>query len=110
MTFRFSSVNFFPELDNGQNDIWSSTAKNMRFNLASDRTIIVDARWESNLPGLAEEVLGDMNLYWVLLAYNGLVDPIEDVKPGVVLRIPRRKDLVAYLEREISYTEKTVQI
>lgn len=55
--------------------------------------IRVDAQWESNLPGLAMQYLGTELRWWVLLLYNGLYDPIEDVKPGIVLKIPDRNSL-----------------
>lgn len=53
----------------------------------------VDAQWESNLPGLALQYLGTELRWWVLLMYNGLYDPIDDVVPGIILKIPDRNSL-----------------
>ena len=105
---RFDSINFFVPLDSVQQNIWDSTAKNFRFNVPYDRVIRVSASDEANLPGIAYRYLGDTSLWWVLLEYNGLTDPIEDLKVGMSLKIPQRKALIAYLESSRAIEESTV--
>ena len=70
----------------------------MRFNIPTEKSITLTAADESNLPGLAFKYLGDTSLWWVLLEYNGLYDPISDVIAGNTLKIPSRRDLISYLE------------
>lgn len=96
---RFDSINYMPLTQDGRdNDVFRAKFKNMRFNVPTESTIVLTAADESNLPGLAYTYLGDKNLWWVLLEYNGLYDAIEDVKAGNVLKIPSRKALITYLE------------
>lgn len=110
MTSRFDSINFFPALDSIQLNIWDSPAKNMRFNVPFDRVITVTEAYVANLPGIAHDLLGDVALWWVLLEYNGLSDPILDVKVGTALRIPQRTSLIAYLESSQPDGDRTIII
>lgn len=59
--------------------------------------VTVDTRWAANLPGLAFAHLGSQYLWWTLLLFNGLNDPIRDVYPGVTLRIPDRDAMMTFL-------------
>ena len=99
MSSRFNSANFMKADSDGNSlSIFSAKFKNMRYNIPTERTLILGPADECNLPGLAQKYLGDMNLWWVLLEYNGLYNAIEDVRPGNVLRIPSRTALITYLE------------
>lgn len=96
---RFDAVNYMPLTSDGQdNSVFNARFKNMRFNVPVQQTIRLTAADEHNLPGLAFKYLGDVDLWWVLLEYNGLYDPIADVRAGLVLRIPSRTALISYLE------------
>lgn len=96
---RFDAVNFMVTTsDREDNDIFSAKSKNMRFNVPTERSIVLNAADENNLPGLAHTHLGDKSLWWVLLEFNGLFDAIHDVKAGNVLKIPSRRALISYLE------------
>ena len=96
---RFDSVNFMRMTTDGKHlDVFNAKFKNMAFNIGAERTIQLSAADEHNLPGLAFKYLGDVALWWVLLEYNGLYDAIEDVKAGMVLRIPSRSSIISYLE------------
>ena len=99
MTSRFNTVNFMVRTsDQGDLSVFSAKFKNMRYNVPTERTLTLTPADESNLPGIAQKYLGDMNLWWVLLEYNGLYDAINDVKAGDILRIPSRTELITYLE------------
>lgn len=96
---RFNQVNFLSlTSDGGDLDVFTSKGKNMRYNLAVGETVVLNSSDEHNLPGLAYRLLGDENLWWVLLAFNGLYDALDDVKAGLKLKVPVRRDLIAYLE------------
>lgn len=96
---RFDSVNYMLlTSDRQDNNLFSARFKNMRFNVPSSKTIRLTAADEHNLPGLAHVHLGDKDLWWALLEYNALYDAIEDVRAGLVLKIPSRTALISYLE------------
>src|SRR4051812_34855766 len=58
---------------------------------------ITDA-WEANLPGIAFALYQDINFWWILGLYNGIIDPILDVSVGSVFRYAAKEDFIAYLE------------
>lgn len=96
---RFDSSNFMTVTADGQDlDIFSARFKDLRFGVPGTVTVEIDASTEANLPGLADKHLGDQALWWVILEYNGLVDPIEDITPGTVIRIPERRSVIQYLD------------
>lgn len=96
---RFNIVNYTPATADGKDlDVFKGRYKNMRFNMAAERTIKLTVADEFNLPGLAFKYLGDKGLWWVLLQFNGLTDPINDIRAGTVLRVPSRSDVISYLE------------
>lgn len=104
---RFAASKFYPTLySGGAFDIWDSKARDLRYNVPAASTVVIDAASEANLPYLAHVHLGDQDLWWVILYYNGLTDPISDVYPSAILRIPDRASLITYLERTVPGTTK----
>lgn len=96
---RFRIENFFPITDDGQSrSIFRSTTRNMRTNVALSKSFTLTVGDEANLPTLAHEHLGDKDLWWALLMYNGWQDPINDVKSGKTILIPDRGQLLSWLE------------
>lgn len=96
----YSIDNFAPVVAEGDAlDIWGAYYVGIE-KLPASSTIIVSSEWSANLPGLAAVYLGSKYLWWVLLVYNGLFDPIKDVAPGVTLRIPDRDMLMTYMEQK----------
>lgn len=79
-------------------NIYDAKFRDLRFAMVATRSIEVDASTEANLPGLAETYLGDQSLWWVILEFNGLLDPIQDIRAGVQLLIPERRAVIAFLE------------
>lgn len=96
---RFNIANFMtPTADGKTLSVFSASYKNMRYAVAVERTLLLRPQDEHNLPGIAEKYLGNKELWWVLLEFNGLHDPIHDIKAGNVLLIPSRSSLISYLE------------
>lgn len=58
-----------------------------------ERTMVIPKELESDLPGVALSVYGDMALWRNLMHYNGIRDPLSDVCSGAVIRIPSRAKL-----------------
>lgn len=87
--------------DNTTNySIYRSAYKNMRFVLPVNSLFTVKAEDAANLPGIAFKLFGDTTYWRVLLEYNGLTDPIDDIYPGVVLNIPSKADVINYLSQQ----------
>lgn len=84
--------------DSGRWDILKCSINNIRFSVPCEKTIVVQAGDEANLPGLAAKYLGSRFLWYALLHYNGLYDSIHDVKPGMTLRIPKLDPLLNALK------------
>ena len=98
---RFSVDNFLPYV-NGRMNIFDANFRDLRFAIPSEREVLITAKEQSDLPGMALQYLGDNRLWWVLLQYNGLYDPIEDIQPGTRIRIPSRASLINFLENSVA--------
>ena len=101
---RFSISGLMTTTSDGYPDVWGARFANMRYSVQAVSTITIVSGYEANLPALAEKYLGDQNMWWILLQYNGLIDPIHDIRIGQVLRIPDRTSLISYLERQTQTT------
>lgn len=60
---------------------------------ASDDQYLVTVRFANNWQGLANELLGDPNLWWVLTDVNGVIDPFYGLPSGVTIRVPQKARL-----------------
>jgi hypothetical protein len=89
-------------------DYLSAKYLNMSFALAAERTFIVTSANIANSPGLAYQIYGDRNYWWVICMYNGILDPMQDLQPGTVLQIPSITSVNAFLTREIVQERKVV--
>lgn len=96
---RFDLSNFCSVTEDGQDlDMFSAKFRSLSLITSTSRVITVDASTEANLPYLAEKYLGTSRLWWTILMYNGLLDPIEDITIGTRLAIPSRSSLITMLE------------
>jgi hypothetical protein len=68
------------------------------FSVPAAKTFVITDAWEANLPGIADALYGDINFWWVIGLYNGVLDPITDVVRGKIFRAPNKEDIVAFLE------------
>ena len=100
---RFDLENFVSLSSDGESlNLFTARFKDLRFRVNPQAEVIVDARYEANLKTLAyDQYEGDSSLWWIILMYNGLQDPINDIKPGVLLKIPRRTEVIALLEKQV---------
>lgn len=97
---QFSIENFMPLLSDGlRHNIFDASFRNIRY-LPEVQRVVIDAAYAHNLPTLAYEYLQDVNLWWVLAMYNGLREPLDDLVPGMTIRIPSRTRLLEMLERK----------
>lgn len=91
-------------------DILNSLYKNMRYSVAPERLIILDAKYASNLPGLAYDYYGDTKYWFAILSFNGLQDPINETRAGVRLMLPAKTDIDALLASVGSTKSRTMVI
>ncbi len=101
---QFNIEQFMPRNSDGTSlSIFNAKFRRIR-DLPEVQRVTVDAAYAHNLPTLAYEHLGDVGLWWVLLMFNGLQDPIEDIVPGLVLKIPDKNYLMQMLEAQEATT------
>lgn len=86
-----------PDNTGRQISIFSSGYKNLRFALVPETRITLTQADIGNLPGLAYRLLGDKDFWRILLAYNGLHDPLQDIYAGQTLQVPTKRSIVQYL-------------
>lgn len=80
-------------------NVFGSRYKNIRYNLRPYSTYVVTAKDVANLPGISFNVYGTTDLWHVILSFNGLSDPLNDLYPGLVLNIPNKSDVLALLSQ-----------
>ena len=92
----------FSPVDNTgrQRSIFKSSYKNLRFILDLQGLRVLSDADSSNLPGLSDELYGTPDFWRILLSYNGLVNPIQDVYAGQTLRIPTKASIVRELTQQ----------
>lgn len=101
----------YTPLDNtGYWDFFKSGYKNIRFNIVPIQQIQLTSSQAANLPGLAFQLYGDTSLWRALLAYNGLKDPISDIVVGLVLSVPSKADIIAYLSQQTNNKQNSLTI
>lgn len=101
---------YTPFDNTGYWDIFRSGFKNLRFNVQISQQIQLDATTAANLPGLAYSLYGDSSLWRVLLAFNGLTDPLSDVAVGIILQIPTKSQVIGYLSSQANNNPTTLTI
>ncbi len=108
----FRRGNFIPlTADRMRLDFFNASYTDIKFALAPERHFVVTEGWEANLPGLADHLYGDINFWWILAQYNGIVDPITELKAGLVLGVPSKEDIITFLNvKNNSTTERVVEI
>lgn len=109
-TADFSYYKYTPIDETGYYDIFRSGYKNLKFNVQTNQQLQLDASNAYNLPGLSYQLYGDTSLWYALLAFNGLKDPLTDVYPGLILLIPTKSDVVAYVSKQAANTQTSVTL
>lgn len=99
----FNLANYLEVTPDGDHfNIWDAPFRDIHLRVPTSRVITIDASTQANLPGIAAEYLGSRYLWWALLFYNGITDPISGVYSGLILKVPDREALLVYLENRRS--------
>lgn len=77
--------------------VFKSTYKNIRYRMGTNQTYTVGVDDVANLPGISYKLYGTVDLWRVILEFNGLSDPINDLYVGQVLQIPSKTDVLSIL-------------
>lgn len=85
-------------------NVFKSTYRNLRYRIKNSQPYRVSVDDMSNLPGIAFKAYGTTDLWRVILEFNGLSDPLNDVFPGQILNIPQKSDILVILSEPISNT------
>lgn len=80
-------------------DILTSSYTNIRFGVLPAKIVMIDARYQANLPGLCHDFYGDQKYWRALLAFNGLIDPINDIVVGAKIGLPDPVSLQSFMAR-----------
>ncbi len=76
---------------------FGSLFSNVRYNLQFLKRITITQADLANLPGIAYRYYNDENAFHVIMAYNGLTDPLTDLYPGSTLDLFTKQSLDAFL-------------
>lgn len=106
----YNYTNYTPQDNTGYWDIFRSGYKNIRFNVQPTQQYQLSANDVANLPGMAFRLFNDTSLWRGLMAYNGLTDALNDIQVGIVLLIPTKADLLAYLSKNRNNNQAAVTI
>jgi hypothetical protein len=68
---------------------------------ASDIIYVVERRWEGRIDLIANALLGDSRLWWLIAQYNAVLDPVNEIREGRVLRVPLKDRAQAFLNGRI---------
>lgn len=89
-------------------DYLSAKYLNISFAIPAESTFVVTSANIANSPGLAYQIYGDKDYWWVICLYNGILNPIEDLQPGTILQIPSITSVNAFLTRELTEDRRVV--
>ena len=93
--------NLTPVASSGKSyDIFNSAMKNIRFHVPPSGVYTVRQHDLFSLPTIAELIYGDVSLWRVILAYNGLTGSLRDIVAGTVLKYPSKAAISSYLSRQ----------
>lgn len=95
---------------NDSYNVFQSAFKNIKFAVLANATYQVNEHDMANLPGIAFATYGDVSMWDCILRFNGLSDAIQDVYPGLVLNLPNKANVLAYLSSQQANTPVVITI
>lgn len=80
-------------------DLLNSGYVNLRYGATLETVITIDSRYEANLPGLAFDYYGNQEMWRVIMEFNGIQDPLNEVLVGVLIRMPSQASVDAFFTK-----------
>lgn len=81
-------------------DFLSPKYLNIKHKLPSAKSYAIDGADQANAPGIAFSFYGSADYWWIVCLYNGILDPITELVPGLVLQLPNLADVNAFLSSQ----------
>jgi hypothetical protein len=78
--------------------------------LTTAKSRIVAVNEVANLPLISYHEYGTVDLWWVLAAYNGIVNPFLELPAGKTINIPNISSIEEYLRKAADKFPSTVQL
>lgn len=88
-------------------DCLSAKYKNIKFVLTPQISYVITSADTANLPGLSSQIYGSRDYWWVIGLFNGILDPIGGLEPGMVLQLPTLADINAFLSTQDTQAENS---
>jgi hypothetical protein len=86
-------------------DYLSARYLNIKFIVPARNSFTVTQAYEANAPGIAFDFYGSADYWWVILLFNGIVEPLEELVAGRVLQLPGLADINAFLSLKESQNQ-----
>jgi hypothetical protein len=91
-------------------DIWGPDLSENKFNnFKTTRPIRyyqID-NWEECRPDLISyNIYGKTDYWWILLKFNNIIDIFEELKGGFILKVPDRRDIQIFANKNSNRTDK----
>lgn len=67
-----------------------------------DKYYILEKMYENRPDLLSYAVYNDTKLWWIILQYNNILDPLTEFVAGAILRIPNKDRVMAFLEADLN--------
>jgi hypothetical protein len=91
-------------------NVFKSAYKNLRFVLQLQEIRALSEDEAANLPGLSFGQYGVVDFWRVLLQYNGLQDPIQDVYAGMQFMFPTKSSAISWMTQQQNSQTTTLTI
>lgn len=81
-------------------DYLSAKYKNIGQILPASQTLIITQKYVANPFGIAFDVYGNRDYWWLVCLFAGVLNPITDFINGMVIQLPSLSDLNALLNSQ----------
>jgi hypothetical protein len=86
-------------------DYLSARYLNIKFIVPARSSFVVTQAYEANAPGIAFDFYGSADYWWVVLLFNDIIEPLEELVAGKVLQLPGLADVNAFLSLKESQNQ-----
>lgn len=91
-------------------DYLSAKYANLRYIVPARDSYTITSADECNSPGLAFDFYGSRDYWWVILLFNGILDPVGGLYVGLTLQLPSLADVNAFLAAQDASTESDLNV
>ena len=99
---------YFDEFRNEKYNVFKSPYKNIRFTVKEQGSYTIKADDIGKIAMISYRIYGTTIFWRALLEYNGFKNPVSDIYPGQVLKIPDKDSLVALFSNPPESQENSI--